>query len=91
VESHPDDTYSDDAPTFIGRRSRGNEDLTVVDLGPSDPTAGSSDSVDAPPTYDEIAAEAYAIYESRGGQHGQDTNDWLEAERRLRERAGSRE
>ncbi|MCC7126981.1 MAG: DUF2934 domain-containing protein [Acidobacteria bacterium] len=35
------------------------------------------------PTAEEIAAEAYRIYLDRGGQHGQDMNDWLEAERRL--------
>lgn len=36
------------------------------------------------PTEEEIAAEAYAIYLGRGGQHGQDLDDWLEAERLLR-------
>jgi hypothetical protein len=75
----------------MGRRPRGNEDLTVVDFASSEPTEIAPLSFDRPPTHDEIAAEAYAIYESRGGEHGQDTNDWLEAERRLRERSRSRE
>lgn len=44
------------------------------------------DTFDTPPTPDEIAAEAYAIYIARGGEHGRDEEDWLEAERRLRER-----
>lgn len=43
------------------------------------------DTFDTPPTADEIAAEAYAIYNQRGGEHGRDQDDWLEAERRLRE------
>ncbi len=41
------------------------------------------DTFDTPPTADEIAAEAYAIYLARGGEHGRDQADWLEAERRL--------
>jgi len=44
------------------------------------------DTIEGGPTAEEIAAEAYAIYESRGGEHGRDQDDWLEAERRLQER-----
>jgi hypothetical protein len=91
VSSQSDNPYPDDAPTMLGRRPLGNEDLTMVDLGPSEPTAIAPVSFDRQPTYDEIAAEAYAIYEARGSQHGQDTSDWLEAERRLRNRGRSRE
>ncbi len=40
------------------------------------------------PTPEEIAAEAHAIYLNRGGEHGRDVDDWLEAERRLNERRG---
>lgn len=36
------------------------------------------------PTAEEIAVEAYAIYQGRGEEHGRDLDDWLEAERRLR-------
>ena len=85
-----DETYPDDAPTIMGLRPRGNEDLTVVDFASSEPAIAPV-SFDRPPTHEEIAAEAYVIYESRGGEHGQDTDDWLEAERRLRERSRSRE
>jgi DUF2934 family protein len=35
------------------------------------------------PTPEEIAEEAYRIYLGRGSEHGQDVDDWLEAERRL--------
>jgi Protein of unknown function (DUF2934) len=38
------------------------------------------------PTAAEIAAEAYRIYMGRGSEHGQDLDDWLEAERRLASR-----
>lgn len=44
------------------------------------------DTIAGGPTAEEIAAEAYAIYESRGGDHGRDQDDWLEAERRVNER-----
>lgn len=32
---------------------------------------------------DRIAARAYELYLARGGGHGQDWDDWLEAEREL--------
>jgi hypothetical protein len=35
------------------------------------------------PSYEEIAARAYALYEARGASHGDDLNDWLEAEHEL--------
>lgn len=38
------------------------------------------------PTPEEIAAEAHAIYLNRGAEPGRDLDDWLEAERRLRQR-----
>ena len=83
-DPRPDD---DNAPTMLGIR-RGNEDVTLVDSGPSEPTSISPVSFDHPPTHDEIAAEAYAIFEARGGSDGSHESDWLEAERRLKARRG---
>ena len=40
----------------------------------------------AQPTYDEIAQAAYRRYLSRGGSDGYDLDDWIEAERELRQR-----
>jgi len=37
----------------------------------------------APPTRDEIAARAHAIYLQRRGTGGSDLDDWLQAERDL--------
>lgn len=49
--------------------------------------AGSSDSAAyREPTYEEIAVAAYHRFLQRGGNHGQDWDDWLEAERALRTR-----
>ncbi|HXT86957.1 MAG TPA: DUF2934 domain-containing protein [Verrucomicrobiae bacterium] len=36
------------------------------------------------PTRDQIAQRAYELYQQRGGQHGRDLEDWLTAERELR-------
>jgi hypothetical protein len=38
------------------------------------------------PTFEEIAEAAYQRYLSRGGSHGQDFDDWIEAERELTRR-----
>ena len=35
---------------------------------------------------DEVASLAYELYERRGGEHGHDVEDWLEAERILKEK-----
>jgi hypothetical protein len=43
-------------------------------------------AVDHTPEEDAIARRAYEIYESRGGDHGGDLDDWLQAEREVRER-----
>lgn len=32
---------------------------------------------------DEVASLAYELYQGRGGEHGHDVEDWLEAERIL--------
>lgn len=37
------------------------------------------------PTYDEIQKQAHELYLKRGGQHGQDIEDWLIAEQQLRQ------
>lgn len=37
---------------------------------------------------EEIADRAYAVWRERGGAHGHDRDDWLEAERQLRGLAG---
>jgi hypothetical protein len=42
------------------------------------------------PTHDEIAEAAYHRYLSRGGEHGRDFDDWLEAERDLHGQRGPR-
>jgi hypothetical protein len=40
-------------------------------------------------SYDDIANRAYALYVRRGGEHGHDLEDWLQAEREILEQENS--
>ena len=44
-----------------------------------------------PPERDDIARRAFEIFLSRGGDHGHDVDDWLQAERDVRTPAARRE
>jgi hypothetical protein len=48
-------------------------------------TEGHVEGVDTEsrPSSDAIANRAYELYEQRGGTHGEDWNDWFQAEREL--------
>jgi hypothetical protein len=46
----------------------------------SDPSASTG------PTFEQISEAAYQRYLQRGGQHGHDFDDWLDAEQSLRSR-----
>ena len=37
---------------------------------------------------DRIAARAFELYEARGGEHGQDIDDWLQAEQQIDDEIG---
>lgn len=50
------------------------------------PRDGNGSTTTQAPTYEEIAEAAYHRYLARGGQHGRDFDDWLDAERSLRGR-----
>jgi Protein of unknown function (DUF2934) len=82
----PQTEAEDVLPTAWRNRRIGSEDLTVVDFSLSEATAIAPVTFEAAPTQEEIAAEAYAIFEARGGEHGHDQEDWHEAERRLADR-----
>jgi len=43
-----------------------------------------SASATTAPTHDDIARRAYQLWQSRGGQHGSDADDWRRAEEELR-------
>ncbi len=59
----------------------------VMALPPEFGTTAEHQHVPGPqPTNEEIAREAYAIFEANGWSHGHDIEHWLEAERRLQAR-----
>jgi len=57
-------------------RSQRNQKDNVVAMPSVDPVVSSTDA--------DVARRAYELYESRGGEHGHDLDDWLQAERELR-------
>jgi hypothetical protein len=60
------------------REHYGLNGASPVDESAADPIASFS--------HDEIAAEAYSMFEDRGREDGRDLDDWISAESRLRER-----
>jgi hypothetical protein len=44
-------------------------------------------NLESEPSHDEIARRAYQLYQARGCEHGRDWDDWLQAERELRQGA----
>ena len=55
------------------------QESSVASVSPSGTQADNGNYSDA-----DVARRAYEIYERRGGSHGRDFDDWLEAERELR-------
>jgi Protein of unknown function (DUF2934) len=51
---------------------------------PSRASKKSNGAIDDFNNTDAISRRAYEIYQSRGGEHGADLDDWLEAERQLK-------
>ena len=51
-------------------------------------TNGHETHVELSPTQEQIAQRAFELYLDRGGEHGRHEEDWLRAEREIRERHG---
>ena len=51
-------------------------------------TRSAPQTAEGHPTCEEIELRAHQIYVERGGAHGQDVEDWLQAERELLEKYG---
>jgi hypothetical protein len=75
---------------------RSENDDAVLNAASGDSQPASAMSADAPPTGslsmgsepsdEDIRMRAYQRYQARGGEHGMDFEDWLEAERELKTR-----
>lgn len=64
------------------KTARSNNVTDEVPVSP--PPAEEIASTDAEPSLEAVAERAYEIYRARGGAHGKDSDDWLEAELELR-------
>jgi hypothetical protein len=64
---------------------RANKPTNGTSGSPKPARASKKANGGAHPTHDPAAVEkrAYEIYQERGGDHGADLDDWLEAERQL--------
>ena len=70
---------------------RNTEEMTA----PAEPPQGATpemtgDTTASSPERERLAARAYELYLERGGTDGQDMEDWLRAERELRQDSTSR-
>jgi hypothetical protein len=73
---------SDRSPATLTQSTTSEEVLAAA----SEVVPAAGESMMAQPSYDQIAEAAYQRYLSRGGADGHDLDDWIEAERQLRER-----
>ena len=72
------------------RTAHGTQAMATEELTPgTDDTfaALAHDSSEYAPTEEEIRYSAYLLYIERGGGHGLDFEDWLQAERELKNRS----
>jgi len=72
------------------RTARGTQGTATEELTPETDdtfTALAHDSSEHAPTEEEIRYRAYLLYIERGGGHGLDFEDWLQAERELKNRS----
>jgi DUF2934 family protein len=65
-------------------RKRSTSKKKEVDAAEAPRTNGPLASSDVEPSEDDIRLRAYQRYLERGGGHGADFDDWLEAEKDLR-------
>jgi hypothetical protein len=67
--------------------ARPRTDRNVVEQMPELDAGNQSESMSSEPSEEDIRMRAYHRYLERGGGHGMDFEDWLEAERELKSQA----
>jgi len=72
------------ADTFAARPT-GTAANDADDMASARETSSAAIGDEAGPSEEEIRFRAYEIYVERGGEHGMDFEDWLRAERELRQ------
>jgi hypothetical protein len=69
---------------MAGRPRSVSETKTERTIPYSQPVAPRTNGKTEGPTQEQIARRAYELFAARGGEHGHDVEDWLQAERELR-------
>lgn len=79
---------ADDQKAPASKKAAGSRAKKGGDAASKKPRAKKGAAQDGP-SREDIERRAYELYERRGGEHGLHDDDWLEAERQLREEGGS--
>jgi len=82
----PESAQNRSAQPARPRRTRTRSAAQPADMPASD-AAKRSESMASSPSDEDIRLRAYQRYLERGGGHGMDFEDWLEAERELKTRS----
>lgn len=67
---------------MAGSQKRRSDHLAATVSATTDETGDVRGST--PDSLEDIARRAFELYESRGGEHGRDWDDWFQAETELR-------
>ena len=81
-----DNSAAQAADTAIASTTETSDIAGPTDAVDTADDMGDVSAADMGPSEDEIRTRAYQRYLERGGSHGQDFDDWLEAERELKTR-----
>jgi hypothetical protein len=79
-------TTTSPKPRASRKKSVAAPEVLATSNAPDTQTPGEPIVVSSAPSYEEISQAAYQRFIERGGSHGLDFDDWVEAERSLRER-----
>jgi Protein of unknown function (DUF2934) len=94
VEGGPTSLWSGPVPSlgrfrhYIEFETQGEKEEDMAGWAEDFSPKSASQSIRDKPTHEEIGLRAHQIYIERGGTHGQDIEDWLQAERELIEERG---
>jgi hypothetical protein len=69
---------------MAARQRTTTETKTDRPISYTQPVAPRTNGKGEGPSQEQIAKRAYELFEARGGEHGHDVEDWLQAERELR-------
>ena len=69
---------------IVSKAQKHSKQDKVIDRQPSAATESTASGIHV--SMDDIRVRAFHMYEKRGGKHGDDIQDWLNAERQITQR-----